>query len=114
MFLYPLVPTCFQQPLYILTIVKSGAIEYSTKRLSGTSGYKWVHFEGKCIQAHTISIYHASIHNIMQVSVYVKEEDYESLSSNKPAEFKTTSSYMSDVLRKKAEDIREQQKVTSA
>ena len=50
----------------------------------------------------------------MQVSLYVKEEDYESLSSHKPVEFKTTSSYMSDVLRKKAEEIREQQKVTPA
>lgn len=39
----------------------------------------------------------------MQVSVYVSEKDYEILSGHKPAEFRTTSMFFADILRKKAE-----------
>jgi hypothetical protein len=42
----------------------------------------------------------------MQVSLYVSESDYETLSGNKPTEFRTTSMFLSDVLRKKAESFR--------
>ena len=40
---------------------------------------------------------------IMQVSIYVSETDYETLSGHKPAEFRTTSMFLADILRKKAE-----------
>jgi hypothetical protein len=42
----------------------------------------------------------------MQVSVYVSETDYETLSGHKPAEFRTTSMFFADILRKKAEQER--------
>lgn len=42
----------------------------------------------------------------MQVSNYISEPDYETLSKNKPAEFKTVSQFMTDILRKKAESFR--------
>jgi len=48
---------------------------------------------------------------IMQVSIYVSEADYETLSGNKPTEFRTTSMFLADILRKKAEFFR---KVTGA
>jgi hypothetical protein len=43
---------------------------------------------------------------IMQVSVYVSETDYETLSGHKPTEFRTTSMFFADILRKKAEQER--------
>jgi hypothetical protein len=40
---------------------------------------------------------------IMQVSIYVSETDYETLSGHKPTEFRTTSMFLADILRKRAE-----------
>jgi hypothetical protein len=48
----------------------------------------------------------AYIISTMQVSVYVSETDYETLSGHKPAEFRTTSMFLADILRKKAEQER--------
>jgi hypothetical protein len=42
----------------------------------------------------------------MQLNIYVKESDFEILSKHKPAELKTATSYMSDIIRKKAEFLR--------
>ena len=44
----------------------------------------------------------------MQVSIYVRESDFETMSKYKPSEFKTTSSFISDVLYKKAEMMRKE------
>jgi hypothetical protein len=43
----------------------------------------------------------------MQVSIYISETDYESLSSNKPKEFRTVAMFLADVLRKKSEFYRQ-------
>lgn len=48
----------------------------------------------------------AYILSIMQVSIYISENDYETLSTNKPAEFRTNAMFLADVLRKKAEFFR--------
>lgn len=42
----------------------------------------------------------------MQVSIYVSEADYETLSSHKPKEFRTTSMFLADILRKRADKER--------
>jgi hypothetical protein len=46
----------------------------------------------------------------MQVSIYVSESDYETLSSKKPSEFRTTSMFLADILRKRAEQERQVEK----
>lgn len=42
----------------------------------------------------------------MQVNIYVKDSDYDTLAKHKPVESKTTSAFMTDILRKKAEFLR--------
>ena len=49
----------------------------------------------------------AYILHIMQVSIYISETDYETMSSHKPPEFRTVSMFLADVLRKKAESFRQ-------
>lgn len=44
----------------------------------------------------------------MQVSIYISETDYETLSKNKPEDFRTVSMFLADILRKKAEYFRKQ------
>jgi hypothetical protein len=49
----------------------------------------------------------AYIISIMQVSIYISESDYDTLSSNKPKDFRTVAMFLADVLRKKAEFYRQ-------
>jgi len=42
----------------------------------------------------------------MQVNIYVKDSDYDTLAKHKPVESKTTSAFMSDIIRKRAEFLR--------
>jgi hypothetical protein len=42
----------------------------------------------------------------MQVNIYVKDSDYDTLAKHKPADSKTTSAFMTDILRKRAEFLR--------
>jgi hypothetical protein len=49
----------------------------------------------------------------MQVSIYVSEQDYETLSTHKPAAFRTTSMFLTDILRKRAEQERATEKFTA-
>jgi hypothetical protein len=51
--------------------------------------------------------YHASILSCMQVSTYISAGDYQTLADNKPKEFETVPQFMADVLRKKAEFLRQ-------
>ena len=55
-------------------------------------------------------MFKANIQCCMQVSIYVRESDFETMSKHKPDAFKTTSSFMSDVLSKKAESLRKENK----
>jgi hypothetical protein len=59
-----------------------------------------------CVYVCTHLCIHTPYHTYMQLNVYVKESDYETLSKHKPAELKTATSYMSDIIRKKAEFLR--------
>lgn len=42
----------------------------------------------------------------MQVNIYVKDSDYDTLAKHNPVDSKTTSAFMTDILRKKAEFLR--------
>lgn len=42
----------------------------------------------------------------MQVNTYISAGDYQTLADNKPAEFDTVPQYMADILRKKAEFLK--------
>lgn len=59
-----------------------------------------------CIYAYKHLSMYTYYHTCMQLNVYVKDSDYETLSKHKPAELKTATSYMSDIIRKKAEFLR--------
>jgi hypothetical protein len=43
----------------------------------------------------------------MQVSTYISAGDYQTLADNKPKEFDTVPQFMTDILRKKAEFLRQ-------